>query len=65
MSTSTQNPLDPVRAAVRARGLGSVARDLKMGRLTLATALVGRSRAGTLSLIAERWHALKPAEAQP
>lgn len=64
MSISPEKSLEPVRIAVRRRGLGAVARDLRMGRLTLATALVGRSRAGTLSLIAERWRALQP-EARP
>lgn len=62
---SVENPLGPVRAAVQARGLNTVARDLGMPRLTLASALCGRARPGTLALIAERWRALKPAEVRP
>lgn len=65
MSVSVEDPLVPVRAAVESRGLNTVARDLRMPRLTLASALRGRARPGTLALIAERWRALKPAEVRP
>lgn len=55
---SVEQELEPVRAAVQARGLLPVARDLGMPRSTLASVLSGAARPGTVLLVLVRWESL-------
>jgi hypothetical protein len=60
----TQQVVDSVRAAVVRRGLATVAREIGLHRLTLATVLAGTARAGSVALLCERWRGRRP-EAEP
>jgi hypothetical protein len=55
VSSTPDQTLEAVRAAVKKRGLSEVARQLDIHRNTLANALAGAGRAGTVALVVQRY----------